>query len=92
MGSVKKFLLLYTVIVGLFYGMFAVLSYNSIQIKIEKLEVLEEQYLEKEAQGEVPYSFKQQYAKEYHEYDRLQNRLQSFWMKWVFDFPEFKQP
>jgi hypothetical protein len=77
---------------GLLYGLFSVLSYNSIQIKMEKLEVLEEQYMKKEAEGEVPYSFKQQYTKEYQEYDRLQNRLQSFWMKWVFDFPEFKKP
>ncbi|WP_404449651.1 hypothetical protein LG307_08150 [Sutcliffiella horikoshii] len=68
------------------------LTYNSIQIKVEKLEILEEQYLEKELQGDVPYAFKQQYTKEYQEYDRLQNRLQSFWMKWVFDFPEFKKP
>ncbi|MGD6871896.1 hypothetical protein ACQCU1_06775 [Sutcliffiella horikoshii] len=83
---------MYAVILGLFYGMFSALTYNSIQIKIEKLEVLEEQYLEKDAQGEIPYAFKQQYAKEYNEYDRLQNRLQSFWMKWVFDFPEFKKP
>ncbi|WP_226680847.1 hypothetical protein [Sutcliffiella horikoshii] len=83
---------MYTMIMGLFYGMFAMLSYNSIQLKIEKLEVLEEQYIKKEADGEVPYSIKQQYAKEYHEYDRLQNRLQSFWMKWVFYFPEFKKP
>ncbi|MGD6782304.1 hypothetical protein ACQCT3_12125 [Sutcliffiella horikoshii] len=83
---------MYVVILGLFYGMFSILTYNSIQIKIEKLEVLEEQYLVKDAQGEVPYSFKQQYAKEYHEYDRLQNRLQSFWMKWVFDFPEIIKP
>ncbi|TYS70879.1 hypothetical protein FZC76_02990 [Sutcliffiella horikoshii] len=92
MGSVKKLLLMYVAIMGLLYGMFSVLSYNSIQIKMEKLEVLEEQYLKKEAEGEVPYSFKQQYTKEYLEYDRLQNRLQTFWMKWVFDFPEFKQP
>ncbi|ART76051.1 hypothetical protein B4U37_08400 [Sutcliffiella horikoshii] len=83
---------MYAVILGLFYGMFSALTYNSIQFKIEKLEVLEEQYLEKDAKGEIPYAFKQQYAKEYNEYDRLQNRLQSFWMKWVFDFPEFKKP
>ncbi|NMH73188.1 hypothetical protein HF078_08900 [Bacillus sp. RO2] len=92
MGNVKKFLLLYVAFMGLLYGLFSVLSYNSIQIKMEKLEVLEEQYIKKEAEGEVPYSFKQQYTKEYQEYDRLQNRLQSFWMKWVFDFPEFKKP
>ncbi|MEA3321785.1 MAG: hypothetical protein U9Q88_17485 [Bacillota bacterium] len=92
MGNVKKFLLLYVAFMGLLYGLFSVLSYNSIQIKMEKLEVLEEQYMKKEAEGEVPYSFKQQYTKEYQEYDRLQNRLQSFWMKWVFDFPEFKKP
>ncbi|KPB04278.1 hypothetical protein [Bacillus sp. CHD6a] len=92
MGNVKKFLLLYVAIMGVLYGMFSVLSYNSIQIKIEKLEVLEEQYMKKEAEGEVSYSFKQQYTKEYQEYVRLQNRFQSFWMKWVFDFQEFKQP
>ena len=92
MGSVKRFLLTYAAILGIFYGMFSVLSYNSIQIKIEKLEVLEEEYLEKELKGDVPYTFKQQYTKEYQEYDRLQNRLQSFWMKWVFDFPDFKKP
>ncbi|MCG1020347.1 hypothetical protein [Sutcliffiella horikoshii] len=92
MGSFKKFLLMYGIILAMFYGMFSVLSYNSIQIKIEKLEILEEEYLKKEAQGEVPYSFRQQYNKEYQEYDKLQNRLQSFWMKWVFDFPEYKKP
>lgn len=92
MGSVKRFLLMYAAILGLFYGMFSVLSYNSIQIKIEKLEVLEEEYLEKELKGDVPYTLKQQYTKEYQEYDRLQNRLQSFWMKWVFDFPDSKSP
>lgn len=92
MGSVKKFILMYAVLLGIFYGLFSLLSFNSIQIKIEKLEVLEQELIEKESKGEVPYTFKQQYTKEYVEYDRLQNRLQSFWMKWIFDFPEFKKP
>ncbi|KMJ58359.1 hypothetical protein AB685_10705 [Bacillus sp. LL01] len=92
MGSLKKLLLMYGMVLTLFYGVFSVLTYNSIQIKMEKLEVLEQEYIIKEEQGEVPYAFKQQYGKEFKEYERLQNRLQSFWMKWVFHFPEFKKP
>jgi hypothetical protein len=79
-------------VLSIFYGMFAVLTYNSIQIKIEKLEILEQEYIKKEQQGSVPYAFKQQYTREYMDYDRLQNRLQSFWMKWIFEFPEFREP
>lgn len=92
MRTVTKGLLVFFLISTIMYSLLAVLTYNSIQIKIEKLEVLEQELLEKEAEGNVPYAFRQIYQREYATYDRLQNRLQSFWMKWIFDFPEFKHP
>jgi len=87
-----KYILSLLLIASFLYGGLAALTYNSIQIKIEKLEVLEQELLEKEEQGEVSYSFKQTYKKEYDTYMHLQTRLQSFWMKWIFDFPEYRTP
>ncbi|WP_417897044.1 hypothetical protein ABN702_11725 [Bacillus haimaensis] len=91
MGTPLKYILSLLLIASILYGGLAALTYNSIQIKIEKLEVLEQELLEKEKQGEVSYSFKQAYLKEYNTYVRLQARLQSFWMKWIFDFPDYKK-
>lgn len=87
-----KYILTLLLIASILYGGLAALTFNSIQIKIEKLEVLEQELLDKEEKGEVSYTFKQAYLKEYNTYVRLQTRLQSFWMKWIFDFPEYKKP
>jgi uncharacterized protein YchJ len=91
-GSPLKYILSLLLIASILYGALAALTYNSIQIKIEKLDVLEQEMLEKEEQGEVSFYFKQNYKKEYDTYMHLQTRLQSFWMKWIFDFPEYRTP
>ncbi|WP_078381194.1 hypothetical protein [Sutcliffiella halmapala] len=92
MRTAIKLLLLYFLTFTIIYGLLAVLTYNSIQVKIEKLELLEQELIEKQATGDVPYAFRQTYQREYNTYERLQNRLQSFWMKWIFNFPEFRNP
>ncbi|WP_223700475.1 hypothetical protein [Sutcliffiella deserti] len=92
MSTVLKVILLYLLVTSTLYGLLAGLTYHTIQLKIEKMELLETEYIEKEAQGEVSYSFKQTYEKEYELYNRLQTLFQSFWMKWIFDFPEFRAP
>ncbi|MBM7621563.1 hypothetical protein JOC95_003452 [Bacillus tianshenii] len=92
MRTPLKYILSLLLLASILYGALAALTYNTIQIKIEKLDVLEQELMEKEKQGEVSYSFKQNYKKEYDTYMHLQTRLQSFWMKWIFDFPEYKTP
>lgn len=92
MGTPLKYILSLLLLASFLYGALAALTYNTIQIKIEKLDVLEQELMEKEEQGEVSYSFKQNYNKEYNTYLHLQTRLQSFWMKWIFNFPEYRTP
>jgi hypothetical protein len=91
-GTPLKYILSLLLVASILYGVLAALTYNTIQIKIEKLDVLEQELLEKEEQGEVSFSFKQNYKKEYDTYMHLQTRLQSFWMEWIFDFPEYRTP
>ena len=92
MEGIRNMLLLLSFILLFFYGLLAGLTYVSIQTQIDKMEVLEEQYNELEEAGTIPYAFKQSYIREYTTYERLQSRVQSFWMKWIFDLPEFKSP
>ena len=92
----KKMLLnyfsIFIVIILVFYSFFAVLTYKNIQTQIEKLELLEERYVQAEANGEVPFKLRQDYEIQYNTYERQLSRVHSFWMKWVFDFPDFKTP
>ena len=92
MEGVRHMLLLLSFILLFFYGLLASLTYVSIQTQIDKMEVLEEQYIQLEDSGSIPYAFKQRYTREYTIYEKLQTRMQSFWMKWIFQFPEFKSP
>ena len=92
MEGIRHILLLLSFILLFFYGLLASLTYVSIQTQIDKMEVLEEQYKQLEDSGSVPYAFKQSYTREHTIYEKLQTRLQSFWMKWIFQFPEFKSP
>ena len=90
--GIRHMLLLLSFILLFFYGLLAGLTFVSIQTQIDKMEVLEEQYIQLEESGSIPYAFKQSYAREYTIYEKLQTRMQSFWMKWIFQFPEFKSP
>ncbi|WP_096154851.1 MULTISPECIES: hypothetical protein [Bacillus] len=92
MEEIRHMLLLLSFILLFFYGLLAGLTYTSIQTQIDKMEVLEEQYIQLEESGNTPYVFKQSYIREFTTYERLQSRMQSFWMKWIFDFPDFKSP
>lgn len=84
--STKKPFLRVFLIVLVAYVAMSSFSYYQIQKRAESLTALEE----KIKQGEVEYSVKQQYKNDIVTYQRSQNLLQSFWLKYLFDFPDFE--
>ena len=86
----KKPFIIFAVLMAAFYGTLAFLTYNSIQVKIVKIERLHEEIqVELEENEEVSYTKRVAFNRELHQYDRLQNLMQSFWMKWLIDLPEY---
>lgn len=90
--TLMKYLGLTLILIVFLYSFLAVMTYQNIQLQIVKLQQLEEQYDKREAQGEVPSKLRQDYERQYNTYQRQLSRVQSFWMKWIFDFPEFRSP
>ncbi|UCZ53937.1 hypothetical protein LGQ02_03900 [Bacillus shivajii] len=72
------------------YSLLAFLTYNHIEAKIDKIDTLHEEVQQVlDDDGELSYAQRSAYNREVDHYDKLQSLLQSFWMKWVFNFPEF---
>ncbi|WP_096187597.1 hypothetical protein [Evansella halocellulosilytica] len=84
--QLKGPLILFTVLIAALYSILSYHTYRSIEAKSIKIEALQE---EVERSDEISSSKKASFNRELENYERLQSLLQSFWMKWVFDFPEF---
>ncbi|TMW70329.1 hypothetical protein [Alteribacter natronophilus] len=79
-------------LITLYFGM-SYMTFQMIQSTGDKLETLEPALNEAEEQGiALPYVQRQEYKRTYELYHGAQNLLQSFWFKWVFDFPEYREP
>ncbi|PYZ98945.1 hypothetical protein CR205_10350 [Alteribacter lacisalsi] len=86
------FWFLITPLVLLYFGM-SYLSYQMILSSSDKLEQLEPAIIEAEEAGiTLPYPQRSEYRRTYELYHNAQNLLQSFWFKYVFEFPEYKEP
>ncbi|RNA68595.1 hypothetical protein [Alteribacter keqinensis] len=75
------------------YGTLSYATYNLIWINAEKLETMEPEIIEAKEAGEtLPFRERYAYESTYNLYHKSQNLLQSFWMKYIFPFPEFTEP
>ncbi|WP_096440014.1 hypothetical protein [Alteribacter populi] len=84
-AMVVPFLLIYVTLAYFTYGM--------INSSAEKLSVMEQEITEAEETGEVlSFQERNEYRRTYDLYYKSQRLIQSFWMRYIFDFPEFREP
>lgn len=91
-NEIKKPLLSFIAILVILYSGFSYLTYQSIRTKEVKIAEMEKEvHATLEKNGELSFNDKKKYNSEVDIYVRSQGLLQSFWLKWIFDFEEYEK-